>query len=56
MDSKEMKVHGLVKDLQVKLKAYPDISIFMDVVVNDVPDVWGMLLYRKWIASLGGSI
>jgi len=28
----------------------------MDVVVIDVLDVWGMLLFRKWTATLGGSI
>lgn len=28
----------------------------MDVVVIDVLDAWGMLLSRKWVANLGGSI
>jgi hypothetical protein len=28
----------------------------MDVVVIDVPDAWGMLLSRKWVTTLGGSI
>jgi hypothetical protein len=28
----------------------------MDVVVIDVPDAWGMLLSRKWAATLGGSL
>jgi hypothetical protein len=56
MDSREIKVHGLIKDLQVHLAVYPDISVLMDVVVIDVPDAWGMLLSRKWAASLGGSL
>jgi hypothetical protein len=28
----------------------------MDVVVIDVLDAWGMLLSRKWVATLGGSL
>jgi hypothetical protein len=56
IDSKEIKVCGLIKDLRVYLAAYPDISILMDVVVIDVPDAWGMLLSRKWDATLGGSL
>lgn len=56
MDSREIKVCGLIKDFQVKLVAYPDISLLMDVVVIDVMDAWGMLLSRKWVANLGGSI
>jgi hypothetical protein len=56
MDSREIKVCGLIKDLHVKLVVYPNISILMDVVVIDVLDAWCMLLSRKWAASLGGSI
>jgi hypothetical protein len=33
-----------------------EVSIVMDVVVIDVPDAWGMLLSRKWAATLGGSL
>lgn len=28
----------------------------MDIAVIDAPDVWGMLLSRKFAADLGGSI
>ena len=28
----------------------------MGILVIDVPDAWGMLLSRKWGATLGGSI
>ena len=56
MDSREIKVHKLIKDLQVRLAVYQDITLLMDVVVIDVPDAWGMLLSRKWAATLGGSI
>lgn len=56
MDSKRIEVHGLIKDLQVHLSAYPDIMIIMDTIVIDVLDAWGMLLSRKWVADLGGSV
>jgi len=56
MDSREIEVHGLIKDLQVHLDVFLDISILMDVVVIDVPYTWGMLLSRKWATNLGGSL
>ena len=55
MDSKKIEVHGLIKDLQVHLVAFPDIQI-MDIVVIDVPDAWGMLLSRKWAVDLGSNL
>jgi hypothetical protein len=30
--------------------------IHMDIVVVDVPNVWGMLLSRKFVAMLGGTL
>lgn len=56
MDFKEIKMFGLIKDFHVRLEIYLDISLLMDVVVIDVMDAWGMLLSRKWVANLGGSI
>jgi hypothetical protein len=49
-------VFGLIKGLQVYLAVCPDIMIEMDIVVIDTPDVWGMLLNRKAVADLGGSL
>jgi ribonuclease HI len=56
LDSQTIEVFGLIKGLQVYLKAFPDIMIEMDIVVIDVPDLWGMLINRKSAADLGGSI
>ena len=50
---KTIEVHGLIKDLQVHLAAFPDIQIEMDIVVIDVPYAWGMLLSRKTTTNLG---
>jgi hypothetical protein len=56
MDRKTIKVHGLIKGLQVHLVAFPDIMIEMDILVIGVSDAWGMLLSRKTAANLGGNI
>jgi ribonuclease HI len=56
LDSQTIEVFGLIKGLQVYLKAFPDIMIEMDIVVIDVPDLWGMLINRKSAADLGGNI
>ena len=46
MDAREVEVVGIILNLQVKLAKYPDIDMSMDVVVIDVPDNWGMLLFQ----------
>jgi hypothetical protein len=28
----------------------------MDIVVVDVPDVWGIILSKKFVAMLGGTL
>jgi hypothetical protein len=56
LDSQSIEVHGLIKGLQVHLALFPDIMFEMDIVVIDVPNVWGMLLNRKTTADLGGSL
>jgi hypothetical protein len=56
MDSRTIEVHGLIKGLQVHLADFPDIMFEMDIVVIDVPDVWGMFLNRKETVDLGGNV
>jgi hypothetical protein len=56
LDSQTIEVYGLIKGLQVYLTVFPDIMIEMDIVVINVPDLWGMLLNRKAAANLGGSL
>ena len=56
MDAREFDVVGIILNLHVKLAKYPDIDMSMDVVVMDVLDNWGMLLSKKWVATLGGYI
>ena len=47
MNSREIGVLGLIKDIKVSLVAHPDISVLMDILVNDVPASWGILLSRN---------
>ena len=56
MDTRPVKVEGMIENQLVRLAKYPDIHITMDILVIDVPDKWGMFLSRKWGATLGGSI
>ena len=39
-----------------KVGSLLDINLTMGVLVTDVLDTWGMLLSRKWAATLGGCI
>ena len=56
MDAREIEVVWIILNLHVKLAKYLNINMEMDVVVIDVPDNWGMLLSRKWAATLSGYI
>jgi hypothetical protein len=53
---KAIPMHGVVVNVEVFLKEYPEKMVHVDIVVVDVPDVWGMLLSRKFGAMLGGTL
>jgi hypothetical protein len=55
-ESKSIPTHGVVENVEVRLKEYPEKMVHVDIVVVDVPDVWGMLLSRKFGAMLGGTL
>ncbi|KAH9322070.1 hypothetical protein KI387_016709, partial [Taxus chinensis] len=52
----EVPIVGCVKGLVVQLVAYPGKNLKLDVVIVDCPTKWGMLLSRKWAASVGGIV
>ena len=56
MDARQVDVVGIILNLQVKLAKYPDINMTMDVILIDVSNNWGMILSRKWAATLSGHI
>jgi len=55
-ESKSIPAHGVIENVKVFLKEYTEKVINMDIVVVDVPDVWGMLLSRKFASKLGGTL
>jgi hypothetical protein len=55
-DSRKVKCLGVIKDLVVSLFQLPMKSVVMDIVVDDVPPKFGMLLSRSWIKRLGGTL
>jgi hypothetical protein len=56
IESKAISTYGLIENLEVLLARYPEIVFLMDIVVVDIPDIWGMLLSRKFVAILGGTL
>lgn len=55
-DSRKVKCFELIKDLAITLSQLPMKSMMMDIVVEDAPHKFGMLLSRGWIKRLGGDI
>jgi hypothetical protein len=55
-ESKAIPTHGVVENVEVFHKEYPEKVVHIDIMVFDVPDVWGMLLSRKFAAMLGGTL
>lgn len=53
-DSSQVKCLGLIKDSFVTLVQYPSKRILMDIVVDDIPSKYGMLLSRSRGAKLQG--
>jgi hypothetical protein len=54
--SKAIPTHGVVENVKVQLKEFPEKTIHIDIIVVDVPDVWGMLFSRKFGAMIGRSL
>jgi hypothetical protein len=55
-DSRRVQCLGVIKDLVVTLFQLPMKSVVMDIMVDDVPPNFGMLLSRTWIKILGGTL
>ena len=55
-ESKAIPTHGVVENVEICLKEYPEKVIHIDIVIVDIPDVWGMLLSRKFASMLGGTL
>jgi hypothetical protein len=55
-ESRSVPTHGVIENIEVRLKDLPEKVLYIDIIVVDVPDVWGMLLSRKFGAMIGGSL
>jgi hypothetical protein len=54
-DSRKVKFLGVIKYMVVTLFQLPMKSAVMDIVVDDVPPKFGMVLLRSWIKRLRGT-
>jgi hypothetical protein len=55
-ESRAISTHGVIENVEVCLKEYLERVIHIDIVVVDVPDVWGMLFCRKFTSMLVGTL
>ena len=49
-----MKVVGEMEDVLISLSANEKICQYIDIVVADIPDAYGLVLSRDWSARLYG--
>ena len=55
-DSKRVKCLGLIKYMVVSLAKLPSKTMVMDVVLDDIPPKFGVLLSRSWTSNLKGGL
>jgi hypothetical protein len=53
---KAIPTHGVVENVEICLKEYPEKVIHLDIMIVYVPYVWGMLLSRKFSSMLGDTL
>lgn len=56
MDKKEVPVVATIKDVEIKIAAFPKATYKVDVIVTDTKPRYGMLLSRQWVAVVGGNV
>jgi hypothetical protein len=55
-DSRKVRCLGLIKDLVINLFQLPMRIMVMDVVVDDIPPKFDILLPHSWSKRLGGTL
>jgi hypothetical protein len=55
-ESRAIPTHGIVENVEVCLGKYLERVIHMGIVVVDFLDAWGILLPKKFVAVLGGTL
>jgi ribonuclease HI len=54
LDRTDVKVMGELKDVLIRLSSNPKVHQFIDIIVVDIPEVYGMFLSRDWSEQLHG--
>ena len=49
-----MKVIGEMEDVMIHLSADERVCQYIDIVVADIPDAYGLVLSRDWSARIDG--
>ena len=52
MDRTNVKVIGEMEDVLVRLSSNDKVCQFIDIVVADIPEAYGLVLSRDWSAKL----
>ena len=54
MDRMNVKVIGEMEDVLIRLSSSDKVCQFIDIVVADIPEAYGLVLSRDWSAKLNG--
>jgi ribonuclease HI len=54
LDRTDVKVMGELKNVLIRLSSNPKVHQFIDIIVVDIPEVYGMFLSRDWSEKLHG--
>ena len=54
LDRSIFKVTGEMKDVLIRLSADPKVCQFIDIMVVDIPEAYGLILSRNWSMKLNG--
>ena len=49
-----VKVIGEMEDVLIRLSSNDKVCQFIDIVVADIPEAYGLVLSRDWLAKLNG--
>jgi len=56
LDSTPIKIVGVIKDIVLKIHNCPSVVITQEVVVVELPPLFGLCLSREFIAKIGGYL
>jgi hypothetical protein len=54
LDRTDVKVMGELKNVLIRLSSNPKVHQFIDIIVVDIPEVYGMFFSRDWSEQLHG--